>query len=54
MIAEELRGDARLSIVGIGYRERVPGFETSSLGIILLGRGRGGPRSYKGSYVSTK
>jgi len=54
MVAEELRGDARASMVGIWHWERIPEFETPSLGIILL-RGKGTrSRTYGRSYISTR
>lgn len=53
MVTEELRGNARLPVVGIGCRERISGFEPSSLGIILLGGGSTRSRAYK-SCISTR
>lgn len=52
MISEELRGNAGLSVVGVRCRERVSGFESSSLWIVWL-RGDGTwPRTYR-SCMST-
>ena len=54
MVAEGLRGNARVSILGIGCWESVPGFEMSSLGIILLEGDRTLPRSYRRNHMSIK
>ena len=54
VITEELGGDAGLSRVRMGCRERVPRFKTSSLRIILLGRSRGLPGTYGRRRVSTR